>query len=262
MVEFLDEGGELSSKNHTNGMAALGAATDGSICVRSKRLPRDFADLAAALRDSEARVQLIICGPQPPKLTEVVLAPIKIPAAGPLGLDPRDREDARFLAEAVARAYGNVQHAVQLRKQLAALGPEQRRAAQYRSDSTLPLPTIATSDRMPTEECMVMRDSNIARAIGALVAVVPACFHPVWDHPICGPSDACPDDMICVHPQNVCESKHERNFDSAAAFAASHGLVIADGSVPAARSRAGSNRASQTRRRGSASADPRPNAPR
>jgi hypothetical protein len=38
----------------------------------------------------------------------------------------------RFLDEAVARAGGNVQHAVQLRKQLAALGPAQRRAAQHR----------------------------------------------------------------------------------------------------------------------------------
>jgi hypothetical protein len=34
----------------------------------------------------------------------------------------------------VVRAGGNVQHAVQLRKQLAALGPEQRRAARHRID--------------------------------------------------------------------------------------------------------------------------------
>lgn len=66
----------------------------------------------------------------------------------------------------------------------------------------------------------MMRASNDARAVTVLVAVVgPACFHPVYDHPACGPADACPEDMVCVHPQNVCESKHERNFDSAAAFA-------------------------------------------
>jgi hypothetical protein len=41
--------------------------------------------------------------------------------AGPLGFDPRVGDDARFLDEAVARAAGNLQHAVQLRKQLAAL---------------------------------------------------------------------------------------------------------------------------------------------
>lgn len=42
-------------------------------------------------------------------------------AAEPLHLD------ARFVDEAVARAGGNVQHAVQLRKRLAVLPPEQRR---------------------------------------------------------------------------------------------------------------------------------------
>src|SRR5512146_583388 len=61
-------------------MAALGAATGGSVCMRSKRLPRDFAEFAAVLRDPGARVQLIICGPRPPDRTEVVLASIKIPA--------------------------------------------------------------------------------------------------------------------------------------------------------------------------------------
>jgi hypothetical protein len=35
--------------------------------------------------------------------------------------------DASFVAEAVSRAGGNVQHAVQLRKHLAVLLPEQRR---------------------------------------------------------------------------------------------------------------------------------------
>jgi hypothetical protein len=52
--------------------------------------------------------------------------------AGPLGFNPRVRDDARFLDEAVARAAGNLQHAVQLRKQLAALSAEQRRAARDR----------------------------------------------------------------------------------------------------------------------------------
>jgi hypothetical protein len=41
--------------------------------------------------------------------------------AGPLGFDPRVRDDARFLDEAVARAAGNLEHAVQLRRQLAPL---------------------------------------------------------------------------------------------------------------------------------------------
>src|SRR5262249_13567259 len=56
--------------------------------------------------------------------------------AGLLGIDPRVPDDARFINEAVARAAGNLQHAVQLRKQLAAqrvtLSVEQRRAARPR----------------------------------------------------------------------------------------------------------------------------------
>jgi len=52
--------------------------------------------------------------------------------AGPLGFDPRVRDDARFLDEAVARAAGNLEHAVQLRKQLEDLSAEQRRAARDR----------------------------------------------------------------------------------------------------------------------------------
>jgi hypothetical protein len=65
-----------------------------------------------------------------------------------------------------------------------------------------------------------MRASSHRRVVAALVAmVVPGCFHPVYDHPACGPDDACPGDLVCVHPENVCENKHERTFDSAAAFA-------------------------------------------
>ena len=49
-----------------------------TVCVRAKRLPRDFAELVAAVHD--ARIRLVICGLEPPRLTELVLAPIKIPA--------------------------------------------------------------------------------------------------------------------------------------------------------------------------------------
>jgi len=67
-------------ENYPSGLSAFRAATDGSMCMRSKRLPRDFAELVAALRDPSARVQLTVCGPRPPDRTELVLAPIKIPA--------------------------------------------------------------------------------------------------------------------------------------------------------------------------------------
>jgi hypothetical protein len=57
---------------------AIGAATGGTVCMRARWLPRYLAALDAAVRD--ARIELVICGQQPPKLTELVLAPIKIPA--------------------------------------------------------------------------------------------------------------------------------------------------------------------------------------
>ena len=75
-----DTGADAHLENHTTGMIALAAATGGSVCLRSNRLPRDFVKLAAMLREPGACVQLILCGPRPPVRTDLVLAPIKIPA--------------------------------------------------------------------------------------------------------------------------------------------------------------------------------------
>jgi hypothetical protein len=33
----------------------------------------------------------------------------------------------------------------------------------------------------------------------------PACFHPTYDHPACGPSNTCPDGLICS-AQQICEA--------------------------------------------------------
>ena len=57
---------------------AIDAATGGTVCVRARWLPRYLAELVAAVRD--ARIQLVTCGQQPPKLTGLVVAPIQIPA--------------------------------------------------------------------------------------------------------------------------------------------------------------------------------------
>jgi hypothetical protein len=53
-----------SPANYENGVAAFYAARGGSLCVRSHRLPRDFSSVAALVRDPNARVQLIVCGPE------------------------------------------------------------------------------------------------------------------------------------------------------------------------------------------------------
>jgi hypothetical protein len=71
-----DAGTQFASR--PTGADALADALGGTVCVRAKRLPRDFAELVVAVHD--ARVRLVICGPELPRLTELVLAPIKVPA--------------------------------------------------------------------------------------------------------------------------------------------------------------------------------------
>jgi hypothetical protein len=79
-------------ENRRTGVDALGVAAGGTVCLRSKRLPPDFAEVANALRG--ARAQLIICGQRLPECTELVLAPIKIPA-----LSTRQHELDRLIDE-------------------------------------------------------------------------------------------------------------------------------------------------------------------
>jgi hypothetical protein len=67
-------------ENYTSGMHALQAAAGGTMCVWLKRLPRDFAELTAALHDPGTRVQLIACGLRPSDRKELVSAPIEIPS--------------------------------------------------------------------------------------------------------------------------------------------------------------------------------------
>jgi hypothetical protein len=81
-------------ENHTSGMRALQAAAGGTLCVRAKCLPRDFAELSAAIRDPSARVQLIMCGQRLADRTELISAPIKIPA-----LSTRPQELDRIIDE-------------------------------------------------------------------------------------------------------------------------------------------------------------------
>jgi FHA domain len=66
-------------ENYTSGVRAFHAASGGSMCVRSKRLPHDFAELVIVLRGPCTHVQLIACGRWPPDRTELVSAPIEIP---------------------------------------------------------------------------------------------------------------------------------------------------------------------------------------
>ena len=68
-----------SAANYVSGIAGLMAATGGSLCVRSARLPRDFAAVLERLREPEARVQLIVCTQDPSESDVFVTAPIELP---------------------------------------------------------------------------------------------------------------------------------------------------------------------------------------
>jgi len=50
-----------SPENYETGMSAFEAATGGSLCVRSPRLPKDFSTIVTALRVPRPQVRLIIC---------------------------------------------------------------------------------------------------------------------------------------------------------------------------------------------------------
>jgi hypothetical protein len=80
-------------ENRKTGMAALGAATGGSVCMQSNACRRLRGARGRPPRPGTS-VQLIICGLRPPDRTELVLAPIQIPA-----LSTRQHELDRIIDE-------------------------------------------------------------------------------------------------------------------------------------------------------------------
>jgi hypothetical protein len=82
--------------NYRSVMAAFEAATDGSLCVRSRRPPRDFAKVMDLVRAPSARVRLVVCA-DPYEMSDVLLAvsdPIRLPA-----LETRASELPRIVEE-------------------------------------------------------------------------------------------------------------------------------------------------------------------
>ncbi len=72
---------------YPRGMHAFQAAAGGSMCLWTKRLPRDVAEVTAALRDPGTRVQLIVCGLRPPDRKDLVSAPIEVPPLSARGVE-------------------------------------------------------------------------------------------------------------------------------------------------------------------------------
>jgi hypothetical protein len=90
-----------SSANYETGMPAFAAATGGTLCVRTQRLPRDFTDVAAALRDPSSRVQLMVCAQSPADCEPQLAVPIVVP---PLAsrVDELDRIITEYAEDAMA----------------------------------------------------------------------------------------------------------------------------------------------------------------
>jgi pSer/pThr/pTyr-binding forkhead associated (FHA) protein len=67
-------------ENHKLGMAALRAATQGTLCIWEDELPKDFAAVKAALVDPDSRVQLTVCTRETEKVfgaTPIVVPPLR-----------------------------------------------------------------------------------------------------------------------------------------------------------------------------------------
>ncbi len=80
--------------NHDRAVKAFEAAAGGTLCVWSSRLPPDFGEALALLREPEARVRLVVCSQRRGAGDEVLGAPIEIPP-----LAGRARELPRIVEE-------------------------------------------------------------------------------------------------------------------------------------------------------------------
>jgi hypothetical protein len=83
-----------SVANYVSGLAGFEAATGGSLCVRSYRLPADFPAVLARLRKPGSRVQLIVCADGHLDDGICLTAPIQVPP-----LEQRANELGRIVGE-------------------------------------------------------------------------------------------------------------------------------------------------------------------
>src|SRR5688572_24429337 len=67
------------AESQREGLHAMDAAVGGTMCVRARRLPRDFYEISPALRDPTSRVQLVVCAEDPADARTLFADPIVIP---------------------------------------------------------------------------------------------------------------------------------------------------------------------------------------
>ena len=77
-----------SPANRATAIDAITAATGGTICMRSERLPRDFASVIERVRDPKAHVQTVVCWGKPADSNPLLIVPAPIVVPG-----LRDRAD-------------------------------------------------------------------------------------------------------------------------------------------------------------------------
>jgi len=92
-----------TAENLQSALDAIAAAQGGSLCVWSKRLPRDFAQARAELHRQRARVHLIVCMQDPRDGQAFEATRISIPP-----LVARRRELPRIIDEYAAEALANM----------------------------------------------------------------------------------------------------------------------------------------------------------
>jgi hypothetical protein len=90
-----------SAENYETGLPAFAAATGGSLCVRSLRLPRDFGGVVTALRDPNAQVQLVVCAQATEDCEPFLAVPITVPPLTSRA-DELDRVITEYAEDAIA----------------------------------------------------------------------------------------------------------------------------------------------------------------
>jgi hypothetical protein len=90
-----------SAENYDSGMPALAAAPGGTICVRSRRLPRDFDAVITALRDPHPQAQLIVCAGSPDDARTFLALPLSVPPLADRGAE-LDQIITEYAEDAIA----------------------------------------------------------------------------------------------------------------------------------------------------------------
>jgi hypothetical protein len=98
-----------SAGNTETGIAAMRRALGGSLCMWSRRLPHDFAEVRLELRDPRTRVQLIVCAESRRHTKPYHVEPIVVPP-----LSSRTQEITRIIDEYADEAAATVSAVVHL----------------------------------------------------------------------------------------------------------------------------------------------------